>query len=435
MSEFLVSNDLSREERIALLKKLLKDMDKGLITPEEIKERFKKILSKVHPVEIAIIENALIKEGFPIEKIHNLCGVHIDIFKESLENEKNIAKKGHPIYLLMDEHRVLLSQFTNLRELVEALKGFNSFQDAKNIIEDLRKVTKVVNGVKSHMLREENVLFPYLEKHEIIQPAKIMWTEHDSLRLRLKELNTLLSSPENEPYKDFVKHIDSLILYIIDLKSNHIYKENKILFPSAINKLTEEEWNECWEQMDEMGYGELATKEAIEHKIKEAPVHPTNYDELLKKQINSLIETARKAANYGDEKVHFEYGALTKEQLSALLDLLPVDITFVDDKDTVRYFNKATKRVFPRTKAVIGRTVQNCHPPKSVHIVEKILSDFKTGKRDYADFWLEMKSRFIYIKYYAVRDMEGKYLGTLEVTQDVTEIRKLQGEKRIYSEE
>ncbi len=430
MSEFLSSKDMSREERIALMKRLLVDMDKGNITPEEIKTRFKKILENMHPVEIAIIENALINDGFPAEKIHNLCDVHIDIFRESIENEKPIVEKGHPLYLLMAEHIALLKVFGKAKSKSKELLQFNSFEEANSVINELKEIANEMSGVESHMLREENVLFPYLEKHEIIQPAKIMWTEHDSLRTRLKELIANLNEPI-EIYSEFAKHMDSLILYIVDLKSNHIYKENKILYPSAISKLTKEEWAEIWEQMDEMGYASFTPDEAKWHE--KMVENRSSIDNKIQEKLKELTELLNSKTNSG--KIRFDYGELEISQLLAIMDLLPVEITFIDDKDVVRYFNRAENRVFPRTKAVIGRTVQNCHPPKSVHIVEKILSDFKSGKRDHADFWINMKGKFVYIRYFAVRDKNNKYIGTLEVTQDVTEIRNLQGERRIYSEE
>ncbi len=129
--------------------------------------------------------------------------------------------------------------------------------------------------------------------------------------------------------------------------------------------------------------------------------------------------------------LQFETGALSEEEVEAMLDSLPIDITFVDKEDSVKYFNKAGKRIFVRTKAVIGRKVQLCHPQKSVHIVNKILEAFKTDKKDVAEFWIQVNNRLIHIRYFAVRDKNGKYLGTMEVTQDLTDIKKIEGEKRL----
>ncbi len=131
------------------------------------------------------------------------------------------------------------------------------------------------------------------------------------------------------------------------------------------------------------------------------------------------------------KKLIFENGSLLKEEVEALLESLPVDLTFVDKNDTVRYFNKAQSRIFKRPKAVIGRKVQECHPQRSIHIVNRILEAFKKGERDSAEFWIKLNERLIYIRYFAVRDREGRYLGTLEVTQDITQIKKIEGEKRI----
>ena len=129
--------------------------------------------------------------------------------------------------------------------------------------------------------------------------------------------------------------------------------------------------------------------------------------------------------------LQLETGALSKEEVEAVLDSLPVDISFVGKEDRVKYFNKTGKRIFVRTKAVIGRKVQLCHPQKSVHVVNKILESFKTGKKDVAEFWIQMNNRLIHIRYFAVRDKNGKYLGTMEVTQDITDIKKIEGQKRL----
>lgn len=130
-------------------------------------------------------------------------------------------------------------------------------------------------------------------------------------------------------------------------------------------------------------------------------------------------------------QIVLDTGSFFKEELEALLNTLPVDITFVGKEDSVRYFSKAKERIFPRTKAIIGRKVQQCHPPESIHVVNKILDDFRNGHRDVAEFWIHSKGRLIYIRYFAVRDKNGDYLGCLEVTQDITDIKKIEGEKRL----
>lgn len=126
-------------------------------------------------------------------------------------------------------------------------------------------------------------------------------------------------------------------------------------------------------------------------------------------------------------------GSLTRDQIVMMLNHLPLDITFVDENDEVRYFSGARDRIFPRSEAIIGRKVQNCHPPESVHVVNQIIESFRNGSRNHADFWLDARKRFIHIRYFAMRDDKGNYKGTLEVSQDVTEIRELKGEQRLLS--
>jgi DUF438 domain-containing protein len=195
------------------------------------------------------------------------------------------------------------------------------------------------------------------------------------------------------------------------LLSNHFYKENNILFPAAMSVITEQEWLEIRKEFDEIGYCCFTPPELVA--------------ETPKKEIVQAQAPQRTGV------LQFETGALTKEQLDGLLNVLPVDITFVDADDTVRYFNKPEQRIFVRTKAVIGRKVEMCHPQKSLHIVTKIVESFKSGKKNVAEFWITLNNRFLYIRFFAVRDNNGKYLGTMEVVQDVTDIRKLEGERRL----
>jgi len=132
--------------------------------------------------------------------------------------------------------------------------------------------------------------------------------------------------------------------------------------------------------------------------------------------------------------LHFETGSLTPEEIEAFLNSLPMEVTFVDAQDTVRYFNKAKGRIFPRTKAVISRKVQQCHPPKSIQIVNQVVDDLKNGRRKSADFWIDVNERKIHIRYFPVRNQKGEYLGCMEVTQDITDIQKIKGERRLLSE-
>ena len=195
-----------------------------------------------------------------------------------------------------------------------------------------------------------------------------------------------------------------------------IFKEENILFPMALETLTEDEWVKIAAESEEIGFC-LTSPQGVWKPVRHAlPIEGT-------------VETVA-----ADGYIRFETGIVSFKQLETLLNHLPVDITFIDENDVVRYFSHGKERIFARTKAVIGRTVQNCHPPQSVHTVEKLLQDFKSGEKDAEDFWIQMKDKFIYIRYFAVRDEKGTYMGTLEFTQNVAGIRALEGQKRILSE-
>ena len=195
-----------------------------------------------------------------------------------------------------------------------------------------------------------------------------------------------------------------------------IFKEENILFPTAIEKLDASNWVEILQESDDIGYVFIEKQQQTE--------------DLMKTLQTSLIEEPV----FMDDEIRFPIGNLRLDELMHLLNTLPIDLTFVDKDDTVRYFSTSRDRIFTRTKSVIGRKVQNCHPPQSVDVVEKIVTSFKEGSKDSYDFWINLKGRMVYIRYFAVRDRNGKYLGTLEVTQDITNIRSLEGEKRLIDE-
>lgn len=157
----------------------------------------------------------------------------------------------------------------------------------------------------------------------------------------------------------------------------------------------------------------------------------TNQDK--KEKLKELSARAQKVKARSENEVglQFKTGSLSKDEIESLFNSLPFDITFVDKDDHVKYFSNGKKRIFVRSKVIIGRKVQKCHPQKSVHIVNKIVDSFKSGERDVAEFWIPMDGRLIHIRYFAVRNNNGKYLGTIEVTQDLTDIKKIHGEKRL----
>jgi len=215
-------------------------------------------------------------------------------------------------------------------------------------------------------------------------------------------------------FQEFKGKLVENVKSLTNIISSHIFKENSILYPTALKVASAEEWKVAKRDFDEIGYCCFTPPHLI-------AIPQPEIDEKRKVE----------AAPAPEGILQFETGTLSKEEVEAILDSLPVDISFIDANDAVKYFNKAEKRIFVRTKAVISRTAQQCHPQKSVHIVNKIVEAFKTGKKHVAEFWITLNNRLIHIRYFAVKDKNGKYLGTMEVTQDITDIKKIEGEKRL----
>ena len=397
------------EDKKKMLKEAIKQLHSG-ISPQEVKEKFKQVLEGISPVEIAKIEQELVKEGMPREEIQKLCDVHMAVFREQLEKQKLNIPAEHPISILMEEHKIMLRIAEKLNAITNKVQQINDTSYVGEEIHNLEHIAVDFLDAEKHYLREENVLFPSLEKHGITEPPAIMWMEHNQIREKKKQLNQIIENYNTISFQDFKKKLGETAEALNSLLPSHFFKENSILFPTALRVITDKEWKEIRNEFDEIGYCCFTPPDLM------APP-----------------QKKEKAVTAPEGILQFETGTLSKEELEALLDSLPVDITFVDKEDTVKYFSKAEKRIFVRTKAIIGRKVQLCHPQKSIHIVNKIVESFKKGKKDVAEFWIPMNNRLIYIRYFAVRDKNGKYLGTIEVTQDITDIKKIEGEKRLLN--
>ncbi|MFQ5909998.1 MAG: DUF438 domain-containing protein [Thermoplasmata archaeon] len=401
-----MTDESGEDEKKEALKNLIKRLHEGE-NPDDVKEDFKEFLKDVTPVDIAKIEEELINEGMSSEEVHGLCDVHLAVFRESLEQEKVLAPPGHPINILTEEHKSLLDYSREVGIIAKDLEEKGDFDSTADEMKHLDHIADHLRDSESHYVREENVLFPYLEKHGVTQPPAMMWMEHDKIREIKKSFYAILDTREGVAFDEFVTRLQAVGASLADMLSNHFYKENNILFPTALQVMNDSEWHDARRQFDELGYC-CFTPEPTKMVAKEA--------EAPKVEVEGTIP--------------FETGSLTKEQIEAILNTLPVEITFVDDENVVRYYNETEERIFPRTKAVIGRNVQQCHPQKSIHLVNQILEDFRNGDQDVADFWTRCNGRMTYIRYFAVRS-NGDYLGCLEVTQDIEDIKKIEGSKRL----
>lgn len=394
-----------KDARQEVLKDIIRELHEGG-DPETQKKRFAELIKDISPTEISEMEQKLIEEGMPEDDVKRLCDVHVQVFKESLEGQPLLAAiPGHPLHTLTEENRALQKILTDFKALLERVTPGEGAVRLEKLQDEIKSALDKLGEVEKHYLKKENQLFPLLESKGVSGPTKVMWAIHDDIRMMIRELRGLLSEHK-------AAELRAAGLRLCEMMADMIYKEEKILFPMSLESLDERDWARVKKGEEEIGYAWATPGDEWKPSvsIEELPSAP---------------EYRRPAA------VELQTGALTVEQVNLLLKNLPVDVTYVDEADTVRYFSAGADRIFPRSPGIIGRKVQNCHPPDSVHVVNRILEAFRKGERQVAEFWIQSRGRFIHIRYFALRDDTGTYRGCLEVSQDVSSARRLQGEQRL----
>jgi hypothetical protein len=409
MSE-LINNSKFRKEK---LKELILKLHKGE-NPKEVREELKNTLRQIPYGEVVEVEQELIKEGLPESEVLKLCDVHGEVLDGHIDQSGAQAiPEGHPVDVFKKENRELLK----VAEKAQVLLGTLYATTPENFRQYTLLLLSCYNellDVDKHYKRKEYLLFPFLEKNEITGPPKVMWGKHDEIREQLKGCIEILRNDELKK-SDLEDAEEILFAPVLKALIEMTKKEEDILFPMSMDTLTTEEWWQIHKQTIEFGF--------------------TLYDPQVEWKPEGLPAESYQNTGISNENgtVQLPSGSFTAKEIMAILNTIPVDMTFVDREDKVKYFTQGSERIFARSRSIINRDVRLCHPPGSVHIIEKILDDFKSGRASQAPFWIQMKDKFIYIEYYALRDENGEYLGTLEVSQDLTNARNLQGERRILS--
>lgn len=399
----LDGSGMNRQQRLATLKEIISDLHEGGDL-DIARRRFAEAVEDVEASEIAEMEEELIRGGLPVSEVQRLCDVHIGAFREALDQHTELdAPAGHPVHTYMAGNRVI-EQLAD--QITAVIRSAGTGPEAGYRLQQAGELLERLSGIENHYQRKENQLFPLLERHNVTGPSRVMWGVHNEIREHFK---TVREAVVREDTAALTEHTPSLIRAIVEM----IYKEEKILFPLALDTLSEDEWAEVRRGEDELGY-------VLAHPAAEWP----GPGEPAPQPASQSPVLSRVLLNLGT-------GTLAPEEIDLILRHLPFDMTFVDEADKVRYYSEGPERIFPRTPAVIGRSVQNCHPPSSVHVVNRILQAFRSGERDVAEFWIEIQGSFVYIRYFAVRDEAGAYRGCLEVMQNVTGIRALEGERRL----
>lgn len=409
MSEF-INNSSQRKE---MLKHLILQLHKG-DNPEALRQQLIERLRAIPYNEVVEVEQELINsKELKEEEILHFCDLHTQALEGAIDQtEAKQVPAGHPVDTFKKENAALQQEIERYEALRTRVQSETlSQEELSALFLQIHKVFNNLADVDKHYKRKEFLLFPYLEQRGITGPPKVMWGKHDEVRALLKSVFEAIHAgcPAQE---ELVGLMELVFDPAVEQIGGMIFKEENILFPMSLDTLSESDWAKVYEETMDFGY---------------CLIDPT--DEWEPKE-----ELLQEAQYIQSDAIRLSSGAFSVKELEALFVHLPIDITFVDKDDKVRFFSHSPKRVFERNRSIIGRDVRMCHPPGSVHIVEQIIEDFKSGREHKAAFWLSnFQGRFVYIEYSAVRSPEGEYLGVVEVTQDLTELRKLEGDQRLLS--
>lgn len=397
--------------RKAKLKELILKLHKGE-SEEDVRKELLLSLSKIPYGEVVEVEQELISEGLPEEEVLKLCDAHSAVLEGRVDlSSSQTVPEGHPVDVMIQENLALRKVAENALTELATLENTKE-KNLDKLKYRLKGFYNQLADADKHYQRKEYLIFPYLEKTGITGPPKVMWGKHDEIREQIKGSLEILDT--SGIVKDELIASAELVLRpaakgVVDM----ILKEEEILFPMLMDALSDSDWYEVQKQSLEIGF--------------------CLYDPPTEWKPEGVEERSVNEAQSDRGQIKLPSGSFTAEELMAILNTGPFDITFVDKNDKVKYFTQGNERIFQRNRAILNRDVRHCHPPASAHIVDKILEDFKSGKESRTPFWIQMKGRFIHIEYFALRNEKGEYLGTLEVSQDLTKYRKLEGEQRILS--
>ncbi len=428
MSE-LIDN---RAHRLRTMKEIVRHLHAGQ-APSEVKARLTALVRECDAGEIAAMEQELMAEGVPVAEIMSMCDLHAAVVRDILvERSSSPVAPGHPADTFRRENAALSAHAARMREaLGELAAGAAAGPPPPAAVDALMRLYAELMDVEKHYQRKEHLLFSCLERHGIAGPSKVMWGKDDEVRRLLKALGTAIRSAGAD-WRHVAEEVAGPALTAVE---EMVFKEERILLPMAIQNLSEGEWAEIWSQSPQFGFCLVEPGKGYEPPQASSDVPEAARAEAARSGVTFApgkgATTAAPVESVGAGAIVLPTGSLSLEHLKAMFAVIPVDMTLVGADDRVKFFSEGQNRVFARPLTIIGRLVQHCHPPSSVDVVERILGDFRSGRQDVAEFWIEMHGRFVHIRYFALRGEQQAYLGCLEVTQDLTRERRLEGERRL----
>lgn len=378
------------------IKQYIIDLQKQETNPAELYQQYQQELSTITPEEAFEVFTQLKDSHYNELEILEFLDKVVHVFYGNLKkNRPQFDQNNQFLQELLKENRLLEKQFDLLRPMMKQLDIHNKRYEMMDILKNLK-------NFYPHYEKKENLLFPLLEsKDNKFSGLSIMWALHNEIKDSIDHNIKLLENKETNN-QVIIESISKLFFDMLGL----IHKEENILFPAAMNVLTKKEWN------------------VLAYQAKEYP------GALYNKEIK-LIDDESLSYTFSDDLLSTSTGHLRLDEILMIFNTLELDMTYVDENNKVRYFTRPKDRIFPRSSAVIGRDVKNCHPPQSVDVVLEIVEAFRAGLQDKASFWIDFKGRKILIEYFALRDQHKKYRGVLEVSSDITEIQKLEGQQRL----
>ena len=407
------------EEKLKFVIELKEKYNAGKISLADARKQLKERVKTLKPYEIAYAEQKLtpfVEDECIKENIQNMMLLFEGVMDTSRPTE---LPADHPIMCYFREN-------DDMRELLKEVESLIQFPVIKNQWYEL--YDKLDLWWKLHLPRKQNQLYSLLEKKGFTRPTTTMWVLDDFVRDELKENRKMLDDGNIE---EFIASQTSVAADIIDL----IRKEETVLYPTSLAMITPEEFEDMKSGDREIGFtfGKLETTSEAKKVTAEENSNISGQGNLAKDLAQLLGKYGFNSGDNQSSELDVAMGKMTLEQINLVFKHLPVDITYVDENEIVKFYSDTAHRIFPRSKNVIGRYVKNCHPPKSVHIVEEIIEKFRSGEQDFVEFWINKPGLFIYISYSAVKDENGKFRGILEMMQDCTKIRSLEGSQTLLN--
>ena len=407
-------------KKLEIVHEIKSAYDEGKISLEEARKALKDRVQHLAPYEIAIIEQEMVEETED-ECIKEDIQAMLEVFQDVLVTKDQELPENHPISCYRRENAKMKELLLSVEDLVQYPVIKNQWLE---LYEELLKF-------KIHLSRKQNQLYPVLEKKGFTRPTTTMWTLDDFIRDEIAECYKLLLEDKEE---EFIGKQAELVADVRDLMD----KEENILYPTSLEMISDEEFRYMAEGDREIGFAYITVdKDKADIPKSSASSAVSSHLSGLSSAPGFAEELAGLLGKYGfnnkEEKLNVTTGQLTLEQINLIYQHMPVDLSYVDENELVCFYTDTKHRVFPRSKNVIGRDVKNCHPKASVHIVEEIIKKFRSGEQDKAEFWINKPDLFIYIVYFAVRDENGKFRGVLEMMQDCTHIRSLQGSQTLLT--